>query len=198
MTKTRLEAFTDAVIAIIMTILAIDLVPPATDTTIGFIDFLPDLAIYAISFIILSVYWINHHHLFQIINKINGKVLWANICFLLVLSLTPVMSKWLIAYPNSFIPEVFYSLFFMITNLSYIMLTVQLIKVNDQILTIKDSTLYKNLVSLCINILGITLGYYFSPIIILISFVIILVLWVIPSKNIEKHIGEGDNDKNLL
>ena len=76
MNKSRLEAFTDAVIAIIMTILVLELARPDSDTWESLTKILPHLGVYFISFIMLAVYWVNHHHLLQSINKINGKVLW--------------------------------------------------------------------------------------------------------------------------
>ncbi|MCU5754419.1 TMEM175 family protein [Lactococcus lactis] len=83
MSKTRLEAFTDAVIAIIMTVLVLELVRPDSDSLQSFIALLPHLGVYFVSFFILAIYWVNHHHLFQSIKRINGKVLWINISFLL-------------------------------------------------------------------------------------------------------------------
>ncbi len=93
MSKTRLEAFTDAIIAIIMTVLVLELVRPDSDSLQSFIDLLPHLGVYLVSFFILAIYWVNHHHLFQSIKKINGKVLWINISFLFVLSLIPIFFK---------------------------------------------------------------------------------------------------------
>ena len=105
MNKSRLEAFTDAVIAIIMTILVLELARPDSDTWESLTKILPHLGVYFISFIMLAVYWVNHHHLLQSINKINGKVLWINMFFLFVLSLMPFVSNWVSHYLNSFVPE---------------------------------------------------------------------------------------------
>ncbi|WP_376713338.1 TMEM175 family protein [Lactococcus petauri] len=117
MSKVRLEAFTDAVIAIIMTILVLELTRPTSDTWNALKEILPHLAVYFISFIILAIYWVNHHHLLQSIQKIDSKVLWINIFFIFILSLVPIFSNWVSLYPNSFIPELCYVLLFSFANL---------------------------------------------------------------------------------
>ena len=96
MTKTRLEAFSDAVIAIIMTIMVLELRPPGGASWHAFReDVLPDLGIYALSFAFLAIYWNNHHHLIHTAKKVNGKILWANMHLLFWLSLTPFVTAWL-------------------------------------------------------------------------------------------------------
>ena len=95
MTKGRLEAFTDAVIAIIMTIMVLDLRPPAGH---GFGDLkpvIPKLLVYTLSFTFLAIYWNNHHHLMHVVERIDSRVLWANMGLLFSLSLTPAATAWL-------------------------------------------------------------------------------------------------------
>ena len=91
----RLEAFTDAVIAIVMTIMVLDLRPPAGH---GFSDLhtlVPKVLVYALSFTFLAIYWNNHHHLMQVVERVDGRVLWANMGLLFSLSLTPAATAWL-------------------------------------------------------------------------------------------------------
>ena len=94
MSKTRLEAFTDAVIAIIMTILVLDFVVPAEPTFAALWKMRFKFLIYILSFISLAIYWNNHHHLLQISKKINGRVLWHNMAFILCLSFFPFTTAW--------------------------------------------------------------------------------------------------------
>ena len=95
MPKNRLEAFTDAVIAIIMTILVLELHEPNGDTWEALAALGYRFFIYIVSFIILAIYWNNHHHLFQVVHKINGRVLWANSFFIFALSLFPFATSWI-------------------------------------------------------------------------------------------------------
>lgn len=185
MSKVRLEAFTDAVIAIIMTILVLELTRPTSDTWNALKEILPHLVVYFISFIILAIYWVNHHHLLQSIQKIDSKVLWINIFFIFILSLVPIFSNWVSLYPNSFIPELCYVLLFSIANLIYYFLTKYLLKINKRIRS-DNATLKKNIVSVILNIISIALGYFIAPIIMLIGSVIVFSLWVVPDKKVEE------------
>lgn len=184
MSKSRLEAFTDAVIAIVMTILVLELARPKSDGLNGLINLLPQLGVYLISFLILAIYWINHHHLFLSIKKINGQILWINIAFLFIISLIPIFSNWVSLYPNSFIPELCYVIIFFIGNALYFLLTRQLLKVNRH-LKRSDSTLQKNVISIVINAISIILGYFLTPLMMLFGSLLVFLLWIIPSKNVE-------------
>jgi uncharacterized membrane protein len=89
MTKTRLEAFSDAVIAIIITIMVLELQLPESDDWAGLVSIAPTLLMYALSFVFLAIYWNNHHHLLHATTRIGGGVLWANMHLLFWLSLVP-------------------------------------------------------------------------------------------------------------
>ncbi len=188
MNESRLEAFTDAVIAIIMTILVLELARPDSDTWESLAKILPHLGVYFISFIMLAVYWVNHHHLLQSINKINGKVLWINMFFLFVLSLMPFVSNWVSHYLNSFVPELCYVILLTLANLTYYLLTRELLNINKS-KVLGTSTIIKNRISLLLNLLSIVLGYFIAPIIMLLMSIFIFSLWIIPDKNVEEMLG---------
>ena len=96
MTKTRLEAFSDAVIAIIMTIMVLELTVPEDDATWRAVtDRGYEFLTYALSFVFLGIYWSNHHHLIQTVKRVNGRILWANLHLLFWLSLTPFVTGWM-------------------------------------------------------------------------------------------------------
>src|ERR1700679_3092762 len=95
MGKGRLEAFTDGVIAIIITIIVLDLKVPATDSIAGVIAVLPVLLAYALSFTNVGIFWNNHHHMLQASEHVNGKVLWANMFLLFWMSLVPFAIHWM-------------------------------------------------------------------------------------------------------
>lgn len=193
LSKSRIEAFTDAIIAIIMTVLVLEMPKPIGDSFESLKNMAPHLAVYFISFIILAIYWNHHHHLFQIVKVINGKILWANNFFLLSLSLVPLTSNWVSHYPNSFIPELCYTLVFLLANTTYYILTRQLIKMNSSCISISDTTSTKNIISIILNVIGILLGYFIQPIIMLVTTILVFTTWLIPDKKAEKIFNRFEN-----
>ena len=95
MKKGRVEAFSDGVFAIIITIMVLELHSPDGNTFEALRPLIPKFVSYILSFIYLAIYWNNHHHLFQIVEHINGKVLWYNILLLFCLSLVPFVTAWM-------------------------------------------------------------------------------------------------------
>jgi len=95
MTRNRMEAFSDGVIAIIITIMVLELKPPHDATLSGLIPLTPVLLSYLLSFVFLGIYWSNHHHLLQAVEQVDGRVLWANLHLLFWLSLTPFVTAWM-------------------------------------------------------------------------------------------------------
>src|SRR5436305_11361600 len=95
MKPARLEAFTDGVVAILITILVLELRPPAGHDLADILDEKSRLLAYVLSFVFVAIYWVNHHHLLQVVRRIDGRTLWANIHLLFWLSLTPVATAWL-------------------------------------------------------------------------------------------------------
>ena len=91
----RLTAFTDGVVAILITVLVLELRPPESDRLGDVVHMKGTLLAYLLSFVFVAIYWMNHHHLFQVVRRIDGRVLWANIHLLFWLSLTPVATAWL-------------------------------------------------------------------------------------------------------
>ena len=91
----RLEAFSDGVIAVIITIMVLSLHPPAGTSLHDLRPLVPKLAVYLLSFVFVAIYWNNHHHLMQLVDRVNGATLWANAHLLFWLSLTPVATAWL-------------------------------------------------------------------------------------------------------
>lgn len=194
MIKSRLEAFTDAVIAIIMTILVLELHAPVSDKLHELWEIRHKIFIYIISFFSLAIYWNNHHHLFQISKKINGKILWINMLFILGLSLFPFSTAWVGEHLFSQIPEILYGLIILYTNICYAFLERELTKVNG----IKSDIFhilrnYKKMrISLIINLLGIISGFIF-PILVVFSNIIVMTLWIIPEKRIELYYKQLEN-----
>src|SRR4029450_503992 len=95
MSPERMNAFTDGVIAILITILVLELRPPEGHHLADILDEKGQLLAYVLSFVLVATYWVNHHHLMQVVQRIDGRTLWANMLLLFCLSLTPVATAWL-------------------------------------------------------------------------------------------------------
>ena len=108
MEKNRLEAFSDGVLAIIITIMILELKQPIGDSFSDFWALAPTLLAYFVSFLFIAIYWVNHHHLFQMTETINVKILWCNIGWLFVMSFIPFATAWVGTYSGSWAPLTLY------------------------------------------------------------------------------------------
>ena len=122
MNKTRLEAFSDGVIAILITIMVLDLRSPAGTDPSSLIAVLPALATYLLSFIFLGIYWNNHHHLLHATSHISGLVLWANLHLLFWLSLIPFTTRWMSETDFAVLPTATYTLIQGLSGAAYMLL----------------------------------------------------------------------------
>jgi uncharacterized membrane protein len=127
MNKGRLEAFSDGVIAIILTIMVLELKVPHQPTLVALRPLAPVFLSYVISFIVIGIYWNNHHHLFQAVQYINGRVMWANLHLLFWLSLVPFVTAW--TGENNFVavPVALHGTVFLLVGVSYYILTQTLV-----------------------------------------------------------------------
>ena len=189
MNKNRLEAFSDGVLAIIITIMVLEIrVPHGTEFS-DLIPLLPVILSYILSFVFLGIYWNNHHHLLHTITKVSGSILWANLHLLFWLSLVPFVTSWM--GENSFSPKpvALYGVILLMAALAYYILQSRILKSHG-----KDSVLAKAIgkdikgkISPVLYILGIASswvntwiagGFY----------VLVALIWLIPDKRIEKNI----------
>ncbi|MGL5633464.1 MAG: TMEM175 family protein [Sarcina sp.] len=188
MNKSRTEALTDGVIAIIMTLLVLGLKIPSGSSFKDLWDLKESFATYIISFFVLGITWHNHHHMFQLADKVNGRVIWMNTLLLFSLSLMPFATNWVGLHLTSLAPEIFYGIVFLMTDFCYFLLNHTLVKTNGP-----DSKIYKALhndkkiyLTLAINILGIIAGLFYPPLVMVISFLILLI-WFVPNKLVEQN-----------
>ncbi|HIX69679.1 MULTISPECIES: TMEM175 family protein [Enterococcus] len=196
MPKTRIEAFTDAVIAIVLTLLVLDLREPHGDTWRAFEGTGHQFFIYLISFASLAVYWNNHHHLFNIVKKVDGRVLWANNLFILMMSLFPFATDWVMDYPVSLAPQLLYGLVILGADISYLLLGFALVKVNGTQSPVghlfhRYRKMYRTLI---LNVLALLLGWLIHPVAVLVVNGLMLLMWVIPEKRIETWLHYGGKD----
>ncbi|AVK60518.1 DUF1211 domain-containing protein [Lactobacillus sp. CBA3605] len=180
MTKNRLEAFFDAVIAIVITILVLELKLPAQHSWHGIAQMGPAFLAYLISFILLANIWVNHHRLFQAVKKIDNRVLWASMNMLLWISLVPATTAWfgtnLFSVPAAFLYSIVIALF----NISFIILTATLVRANaENTILIRAAADNRkiNRWSLVNNVINLVILWFWPPFA-LISTIINSLMWV--------------------
>jgi uncharacterized membrane protein len=191
MNKTRLEAFTDAVIAIIITILVLELVAPEDGSFAALWELRYRLLVYLISFITLAIYWNNHHHLFQISKHVSGSVLWCNVVLLLFLSLFPFTTAWVNDHLLSRVPEMLYGLTMLCADATWFVMARALVRENGRHSEVAKAlkSFGKSYLSMGLVAAGVIIGW-FLPVCTIIFCVISLIPWVIPDRRIEQMIHE--------
>lgn len=187
MHKGRLEAFSDGVLAIIITIMVLELRPPHEADLVSLKPLLPKFISYVLSFIYLGIYWNNHHHLWQAVKHVNGRVLWANLHLLFWLSLIPFVTSWMGENNFAQMPVLCYGVALIMAALAYYLMVLALLACHD-----KESTLVKALgngnkerLSLVLYAAAIALSFI-NPYIALILYAVVAVIWFIPDQRIEK------------
>jgi len=189
MNKSRLEAFSDGVFAIIITIMVLELKIPDGTTWAAVKPLCPTFLCYLLSFIFVGIYWGNHHHLIHTLKKINAKVIWANLHLLFWLSLVPFATGWMGANNFNKVPVAAYGALLLLCGLSYTILgsTVRGGYTHDTPLTkalAKSDA--KGYISLVLYSCSIPIALFVHPAISAILFVAVSVMWIIPSKAIEE------------
>ncbi|GFH40167.1 TMEM175 family protein [Lactococcus insecticola] len=186
MTKTRLTLFTDAVVAIIITILVLEF-PHIKGNKFSDLLVLKDVFLaYVVSFVFLIIYWTNHHHIFQLIDKVSGKTLWLNNAFIFLMSLFPFATNWLGENIFARDPEMLYAALFLVINGVWLLMIKNLVKVNHHNAHVAEilGDYKKSYHTLMLNALAFIIAI-FIPIAGLIVNIISFLLWVIPDKRIE-------------
>jgi len=191
MKTNRLEAFSDGVLAIIITIMVLELKTPEEITIDGILKLAPVLLSYIISFIYLGAYWNNHHHLFQITEKVSGKILWANLYLLFWLSLIPFATSWIGEHYNSAIPTAFYGFILLMAAIAYFILQNTITNNHKNHKSIQESlgSTIKGKISLILYALGAAISFY-KPFLGIICYVAVLLMWFAPEKKIEKTLNQ--------
>ncbi|HTX57740.1 MAG TPA: TMEM175 family protein [Candidatus Acidoferrales bacterium] len=128
----RLEAFSDGVLAVIITIMVLELRPPPGTDLKALAVVLPGIAVYALSFVFVGIYWNNHHHMLRASKGIDAGAMWANLHLLFWLSLIPFATAWVAENPAGTWPTAFYSLIFLLAGVAYAILQSQLVRVNGR------------------------------------------------------------------
>ncbi|WP_339810725.1 TMEM175 family protein [uncultured Imperialibacter sp.] len=194
MNKNRLEAFSDGVLAIIITIMVLEMKVPHGTSFASLKPLFPVFLSYILSFVYLGIYWNNHHHLLHAARVVSGGVLWANLHLLFWLSLVPFVTGWMGENHFAPVPVALYGFVLLMAAVSYFILQIKIIKANG-----KDSVLAKAL--------GSDAKGKASPVLYIIaigcSFInewiacgiygLVALMWLIPDRRIEKKLKEGTN-----
>ncbi len=191
MTKGRLEAFSDGVLAIIITIMVLELRVPHDAGIAALRPLVPALLSYVLSFVFLGIYWSNHHHLMHAVKSVNGSILWANLHLLFWLSLVPFVTAWMGENHFGTIPVASYGVILLGAAIAYYILVRALIRRHG-----KDSTLAKAIgddrkgkISLVIYIVAIPLAFV-NGLIASALYVLVALMWLVPDRRIERLVKE--------
>lgn len=192
MNKNRLEAFSDGVLAIIITIMILEIKVPEDYTLASLKPLIDVFFSYVLSFAYIGIYWNNHHHMFQVVKKVNGAVLWSNLFLLFWLSLIPFGTSWIGQQHFAAVPISIYGFILLMCAVSYFSLQNQIIKLEG-----KDSILYKAVekdkkgkISLAFYVLAVPLAFV-SPWISGLLYISVALIWIIPDQRIEKQINNN-------
>ncbi|MEH2067414.1 MAG: TMEM175 family protein [Nostoc sp.] len=187
MVKGRLEAFSDGVIAIIITIMVLEIKVPHGSNLAALRPLIPIFISYLLSFIYLGIYWNNHHHLLQAIRYVNGRILWANLHLLFWLSLIPFVTGWMGENHFDTIPVVLYGTVLLFSAIAYFILTRTLISVHgsDSTLAVALGRDFKGKISVVFYAVAIPLAFLNSWLA-CVLYILVAVIWLIPDLRIEK------------
>ena len=190
MTTNRLEAFTDGVMAIIITIMVLGLSVPEDVSFAALKPLIPRFISYVLSFIYVGIYWNNHHHLFQVIEKVNGKMLWANLALLFSLTMVPFTTAWMGENHFAEIPVVLYGVNLLLCAFMFAVLE-KVAVINegqDSKLGRAIKTAKKEYLSIFLYLFGIILAL-FTPLLSVTIFFMVAMMWLVPDKRIENQLN---------
>ncbi len=187
----RLEAFSDGVLAVIITIMVLELRPPSSDTLHSLSQVLPNIALYALSFVFIGIYWNNHHHMLRASKGINGAAMWANMHLLFWLSLVPFATSWLGKNPMAVGPTVLYGVILLMDAIAYTLLQRALLQVNGKSTPFANAVAVdvKGTASIALYILAIAVAFISTTVsdIILVA---VAVMWLVPDRRFEPLINQ--------
>ena len=191
MGKSRIEAFSDGVIAIIITIMVLELKVPIGADLAALRPLIPVFFTYLLSFVFVGIYWNNHHHLLHMVRHVNGGILWANLHLLFWLSLIPFVTRWMGENHFASLPVAVYGVVLLFAGFAYYVLSQLLISIHG-----KDSSLakaigedFKGKISVVIYLVAIPSSFYASWIAFAL-YVLVAVMWLVPDRRIERAVGQ--------
>lgn len=183
MSKNRMEAFSDGVLAIIITIMVIKLTAPMGDRVRDINEILPTLVVYGLSYIYVGIYWVNHHHVVATLKKVELNVLWANLNWMFWMSLIPIANEWIGFHPMNRGPAVFYGLVLFLCSVAFNMLQGAIHKANsmNEWISYAIGRDFKGEVSILAYAVAIAAALIF-PLVSYVIYFAVAIWWVIPDK----------------
>jgi uncharacterized membrane protein len=193
MMKHRLEAFSDGVLAILITIMVLEMKVPHGETVADLVPVIPVFLSYVLSFVYLGIYWNNHHHMLYTVRHVTGPILWANLHLLFWLSLIPFTTGWLGENHFAAVPAALYGVVLLMAAIAYWILQRLIIASQGPESILKRAiggdwkgkaspVLYAVAVALALDWRWVSLGLY----------VLVALLWLVPDRRIESVLGDGD------
>ena len=191
MNTSRLEAFSDGVIAILITIMVLELHAPAEASFAALSPLLPVILSYILSFIYLGIYWNNHHHMLQVTERVSGGVLWANLFLLFWLSLVPFVTAWMGRTHFAATPTACYGVVLLMAALSYTLLQNRIVAIEgkESVLARAVGADRKGRISLGAYVLAIGASFW-DPRISDALYVLVALIWLVPDPRIERVVAE--------
>jgi uncharacterized membrane protein len=193
MNKGRLEAFSDGVIAIIITIMVLDLKVPHGEGLEALKPVVPTLLLYLLSFIYLGIYWNNHHHMLHACGKVTGGILWANLHLLFWLSLVPFTTGWMGENHFAEAPSVLYGFVLLMAGVAYWILQGLIIRVGGAHSVLKEAigNDWKGKAS-PVSYLAAILCSFWSPAVAQGIYILVALMWLVPDRRIERAISKHE------
>ena len=187
-----MEAFSDGVLAIIITIMVLNLKVPEGKEFADIMGALPEIGGYALSFAYIGAYWNNHHHTLHTVNNVNGKILWSNLLFLFVISLLPFATEWLGRNLFAPVPTLVYGVVLFLTALSFSLLRIAIITQDEESHVLREvmEEDRKGAISGILYIAALALAMA-APKVSVVLYIVLLLLWFMPDRKLEKALHRG-------
>jgi TMEM175 potassium channel family protein len=191
MDKHRMEAFSDGVVAILITIMILELHPPAGTSLAALAPIVPSALTYVLSFVFLGIYWNNHHHMLQATDRINGTILWANLHLLFWLSLVPFVTAWMGRNYKSPLPTALYGAVLIMCAVAYTTLQTAIIREegDHSRLAAAVGGDRKGIGSVLLYAAAIPLAFV-HPLIADSLYIVVALVWLVPDRRIETRLHE--------
>jgi TMEM175 potassium channel family protein len=193
MGKTRMETFFDGVVAIIITIMVLEMKVPHGESIQTLSPLIPVLLSYVLSFVYLGIYWNNHHHMMNVTHKVTGSILWANLHLLFWLSLIPFTTGWMGENHFAKLPAAAYGIVLLMSGVAYLILQQRIIasQGEDSVLKKAVGADWKGKLSPVLYLLAILLAFVWSWLSVAI-YACVALMWVIPDRRIERILAGGE------
>jgi uncharacterized membrane protein len=194
MNRERLTAFSDGVIAIIITIMVLELRPPAGTDWASLLGMLPFFLTYLLSFLYVAIYWNNHHHLLHTVRHVTGPIMWANMALLFFLSLTPFATAWLGGHYRAPVPAAVYGIALFLPAIAYFVLQSTIIAAEgrESVLARALGRDVKGKASMALYAMAVGLAFV-DPWLSFGIYALVAAVWLVPDRRIERNLREtGD------